>query len=294
MTLEPGARTNRTRLGRIGIWSIELRFGDRGESAAAAAELEDLGYSALWIPGGRGGDVTGDVDHLLDATERATIGTGILNIWMHDPKGIAEWWHGCTEDRRRRVMLGLGVSHSAIVGEAYAKPISTMSAYLEQLDEAGVPPDALCLAALGPKMLRLARDRTSGVHPYLVTAEHSAIAREALGPDRFVAPEVGVILETDPARAREIARQALSPYRQHVNYVNSWKRLGFSDEEIEDGADRLIDALFAWGGVERIAAQVNEHFQAGADHVCIQAITGGELDMAAARTVWRELAAALL
>lgn len=282
------------RLGRIGIWSLELRFGDRAEAADAAAELDDLGYSALWVPGGVGGDITADLDRLLDATTRATIATGILNIWKHEPAEIAAWWRTLPDAKRERVLLGLGVSHAHVVGEAYSKPLSAMRHYLGWLDEAGLPPEARCLAALGPKMLELSRDRTVGVHPYLTTPAHSAIAREALGPDKLVAPEQGVILETDPVRARELGRAALTHYQAYPNYQNSWRRLGFSDDEIASASDRLVDALFAWGDAEQIAARVNEHFAAGADHVCLQAITGAGLDPSPARAVWRELAGTLL
>ena len=286
--------THERRLGRVGIWSLELRFGDRAEAADAAAELDDLGYSALWIPGGVGGDITGDLDRLLDATGRVTIATGILNIWKHEPAEIAAWWQALPEAKRERVLLGLGVSHAHVVGEAYGKPLSAMREYLSRLDEAGLPPEARCLAALGPKMLELARDRTAGVHPYLITTAHTALAREALGPGKLVAPEQGVILETDPARARELGRAALKHYQAYPNYQNSWRRLGFSDEEIASTSDGLVDALFAWGDAEQIAARVNEHFAAGADHVCLQAITGAGVDLTPARAVWRKLADALL
>lgn len=282
------------RLGRVGIWSLELRFGDRGQAAHAAAELDELGYSALWIPGGVGGDVTGDIDRLLAATSCATIATGILNIWKHDPAEIAAWWSALPSDSRARVLLGLGVSHAHVVGESYRKPLSVMRDYLVQLDEAGLPPEARCLAALGPKMLELARDRAIGVHPYLITPAHTALAREALGPDKLVAPEQGVILECDPVRARELGRAALASYQTYPNYQNSWRRLGFADEEITSASDRLVDALFAWGDADTIAARIEEHFAAGADHVCIQAITGAGLDLAPAREVWRELAGVLL
>jgi probable F420-dependent oxidoreductase len=169
-----------------------------------------------------------------------------------------------------------------------------MREYLDKLDAAGVPANSLCLAALGPKMLELARDRTAGAHPYLVTPEHTAIARAALGPGKLVAPEQGVVLETDPDRARAMARQALKQYITYPNYTNSWKRLGFTDDEITSASDRLVDALFAWGTVDAIAKRVNEHFAAGADHVCLQVITGGGVTVGPARPVWRELAAALI
>lgn len=283
----------KSRLGRIGIWSLELRFGDHGETAEAAAELDELGYSALWVPGGVGGDITGDLDRLLNATERLTVATGILNIWKHTPAEIATWWKELPEAKRARVLLGLGVSHAHVVGDAYRKPLSVMRDYLTQLDEVGLPPEARCLAALGPKMLELARDRSAGVHPYLITPAHTALAREALGPDKLVAPEQGVILESDPVRARELGRAALAHYQPYPNYQNSWRRLGFSDDEIGSLSDRLVDALFAWGDAGKIAERVNKHFSAGADHVCLQAITGAGIKVAPARAVWRELAEAM-
>lgn len=167
-----------------------------------------------------------------------------------------------------------------------------MRDYLGMLDDAGLPEQVFCLAALGPKMLELARERTAGVHPYLITPAHTA--REAVGPDRLVAPEQGVILEQDPMRAREIGRAALLHYNSYPNYRSSWQRLGFSEDEIDTVSDRLVDGLFAWRTPELIAGRVDEHFAAGADHICIQAITGAGVSVAAARPIWRELAKALL
>lgn len=280
--------------GRIGVWSLEMRFGDRGQAVDAAAELDDLGFGALWLPGGVGGDLLGDLDCLLGATQRMVVATGILNIWKHEPGDVATWWQALPSAWQERVLLGLGVSHPHAIGDAWQKPLAKMRQYLSELGEAGLPSDATCLAALGPKMLELARDRTAGVHPYLVTPEHTALAREALGPDRFVAPEQGVVLEADPVRARELARKALAQYQSYPNYINSWKRMGFSDEDIENGSDRLIDVLFAWGPMQRIEERVNAHFAAGADHVCVQVVTGGGLDIAVARPQWKQVAEALI
>lgn len=281
-------------VGRIGIWSMELRFGDAGEVAEAAAELDELGYGAIWFPGGIGGDVTGDFSRLLAATRRATIATGIINIWKHEPKEIADWWLGLSGDHKARALLGLGISHGPLIGESWGKPIPVTRDYVERLTALGVPADSQCLAALGPKMLELARDLTAGAHPYLVTPEHSARARAILGPGKLLAPEQGVILESDPARARELAAGALTHYRALPNYRNNWKRLGFTEEEIESVSDRLLDALFAWGSVDRIAERVREHLAAGADHVCLQVIAPPDAGMAKQREAWRALAAALL
>lgn len=282
------------RLGRVGIWSTGLRFGDPAAIVEAAAEVDDLGFGAIWVPGGVGGDITGDIDRLLGATKRVAIATGILNIWKHDPAEIAGWWQGLSDDHKSRVMLGLGVSHQALIGEDYtnATPLSVMRDYLDKLGDAGLPGESLCLAALGPKMLELARDHTAGAHPYLVPPEHSAMARGILGPGKLLAPEQGVMLETDPAKARALAEDALKLYRALPNYQNSWKRLGYSDDDIATLSDTLLDGLFAWGGVERVKHRVEAHIDAGANHVCLQVITGG--DLATDRAAWRVLAANLL
>jgi probable F420-dependent oxidoreductase len=281
-------------VGRIGIWSLELRFGDPAEAAEAAAELDELGYGAIWFPGGVGGDVTGDFSRLLAATKRATIASGIINVWKHEPAEIATWWRSLSADHKARALLGVGISHGPLIGETWGKPLAVMRDYVDRLTEAGVPADSQCLAALGPKMLELSRDRTAGAHPYLVTPEHSAAARRILGPDKLLAPEHGVILETDPVRARELAQGALAHYRELPNYRNNWLRLGFSDEEINSLSDRLVDSIFAWGSVERIAEQVKAHLAAGADHVCMQVITPQGSSLAKVREAWRALAAALL
>jgi probable F420-dependent oxidoreductase len=274
---------------------MELRYGDPGQTAGAAAELEALGYGALWIPGGMGGDLLNDVSRLLSATRTVAVATGILNIWKHNAREVGVWWRALPGGQRARFLLGLGVSHGATVGEAYSKPLMAMNDYLMKLSGEGLPANHLCLAALGPKMLALARDRTAGAHPYLVTPEHTATARATLGPGTLLAPEQGVVLETDPARARDLARPFVKGYGQLANYANSWRRLGFTDEDIANTSDRLVDALFAWGDADRIAERVNAHFAAGADHVCLQVVGGGSTrDVGSIRPAWRELAAALL
>jgi probable F420-dependent oxidoreductase len=284
----------KTRLGRIGIWSMELRFGDGAEALSAAAELDTLGFSALWVPGGIGGDITGDMSRLRDATQKAVICSGIINIWKHTPEEIGAWWSAQTPAQQSRLLLGLGVSHGPIIGDAYGKPLAVMNKFLDGLAAQKVPAEALCLAALKPKMLELARTRTAGAHPYLVTPEHTAEARKILGPDALLAPEQGVILDTDPATARAKARTVIGHYARLPNYRTSWLRLGFSEAEIDAGADHLVDALFAWGSLEAIAARIKAHHDAGADHVCLQLITGAERpSVAAALPGWRQLAALL-
>lgn len=279
-------------MGRVGIWSLELRFGDPGVSREVAAELEELGYGALWIPGGIDDAVLGDVERLLSAAPRIAVATGIINVWKQTPEDVAAWWNGQSADRQDRTMLGIGISHGPIIGESWGKPIAVMRDYVDRLDAAGLPRWASCIAALGPKMLELAGQRTAGSHPYLVTPEHSAIAREIMGPGKLVAPEQGVVVESDPAKARELARGALDHYRFLPNYKNNWKRLGFTDDEIDSLDDRLIDGLFAWGTPAKIAERVKAHHDAGADHVCLQVISNGDFEKT--RRDYRELAAAVL
>jgi probable F420-dependent oxidoreductase len=281
------------RLGPIGIWSGELRFGNTAETAKALAELDELGFGAIWIPGGVGGDILDAVDRCLAATRRATIATGIINVWKHEPAEIGRWWRRLSDDHKARTMLGIGVSHGPLIGADYQKPLAKMTSYLDGLDSEGVPSDHLCIAALAPKMLELAAKRTAGTHPYLVTPQHSAMARQAVGPDRLVAPEQHVILETDPAKARALGREALKLYMQLPNYVGNWRRLGFSEEDVA-GSDRLVDEVIAWGGTDVIAERVRQHHAAGADHVCLQAVTGAGFDGPLPRAAWRTLAEALL
>ena len=285
-------------LGRIGIWSGPLRRGDPAEIAEAAAELEQLGFSALWIPGGAGGDVLGDCRRLLDATTGAVVASGILNVWMHDPAEVAAGHAALTARHPGRLLLGLGVSHHPAVersNQVYERPMRKMTDYLDQLDAAPtpVPKEERALAALGPRMLELARDRSAGAHPYLVSPEHTEMARQVLGRGPLLAPEQMVVLETDPTRARAVARQHLVRYLALPNYTNNLLRTGFSPDDVSgEGSDRLVDAIVAWGGVEAVAARVQAHHDAGADHVCLQVLLADPA--ALAREQWRQLAAGLL
>jgi len=278
-------------LGRIGIWSAAVRYSPAAAGIAAAVELEELGFPTLWIPGGADSGVLAALDQLLDATTSIRFATGILNIWKHEPAEVVAWWRGQSPERQSRLLLGLGVSHGPLIGEAYQRPLAKMRAFLDGLDAAGMPRKHLCLAALGPRMLELAAARTAGAHPYLVSPRHTAFARQALGPDALLAPEQGVILETDPVKAREMARQTVKLYAAMPNYYNNWRRDGFSDVEIDGLSDRFIDSVMAWGDLDAIAARVAEHFAAGANHVCLQVIRGGlGRDVAEERPGWRELA----
>ena len=287
-------------LSGVGVWSGALRYGDAAARGDAAAELESLGYTALWLPGGAGGDVFGDCRVVLDATERIPVATGILNLWMHDAAAVATGHAGLTAAHPGRFLLGIGISHSMLVDSqepgTYARPLATTREYLDALDAASppVPIGERALAALGPKMLELARDRTAGAHPYLATAEHTRSAREVLGDGPLLMPEQPVILETDPEKARATGRAHFEIYLQLVNYTNNLKRLGFTDDDFSDGgSDRLIDGVIAWGDEAAIARRVQDHFDAGADHVCIQVATGVRGVTAFPLEQWRALAPAL-
>nr|WP_200308429.1 LLM class F420-dependent oxidoreductase [Streptomyces adelaidensis] len=279
-------------VGRYGVWSFGLRAEDparSGELAEAAAELEELGFGAIWLGGSPG------VRHavpLVEATTRITVATGIQSIWQHEAADTAVHFAELEAAHPGRFLLGLGVSHAKLA-EQYRRPYSAMVDYLDALGTAGVPADRLVLAALGPKMLRLSRDRAAGSHPYLVTPEHTAEARETLGEGPLLAPELKVIAEADPDRARPLARAHLAMYLGLPNYTNTFLRLGFTESDLTGGgSDRLIDAVYAWGSDDRIRARVEEFHAAGADHVALQVIddrAGDELP----REAWRRLAGLL-
>lgn len=285
-------------LGRYGIWARELRFGDPVEAVEAAAELEQLGFSALWIPGGGGGDLLDCVETMLRATTAATVATGILNVWAHEPADVAATEARLDAEHGARFLLGLGIGHARLVdAEApgrYARPVETMATYLDALDQ-HTPPATRprrVLAALAPRMIALAGERTSGVHPYMTTVEHTRWVRGELGESAIVAPALGVVLEDDPGRARVEARLDLALYLTLPNYVRTWLRLGFTEDDLADGgSDRLVDALYGLGPPERVAERVGEHLDAGASHVCLRVVTNEPERLA--RAEWRQLAAAL-
>jgi probable F420-dependent oxidoreductase len=284
------------RLQRIGVWTRELRTGEDSKRREVAAQLEELGYGALWFPGGHGDDSLDCARVVLDATERAVVATGITNIWREEPAEVAAKHAELGERYGHRFLLGLGISHRApmdrIKEGMYDKPFSAMVAYLDALDAQPTPPpvDERVIAALGPRMLRVSAERAAGTHPYLSNPEHTRVAREAVGPGKLVAPELGIVLETDPDRARALAREFIERYLPLPNYFNNWLRHGFTEDDLRDGgSDRLIDGLIAWGDEEAIAARVQEHLDAGADHVCLQFIPDG-----AVVDQWRRIAEALI
>ncbi|MGH2849000.1 MAG: LLM class F420-dependent oxidoreductase [Solirubrobacteraceae bacterium] len=286
-------------LGRVGVWCGGFRLhGDRGAIRDAVAELETLGYQALFVPGGDTTDVLDAASDILAATRTVPVATGILNVWTHSPAAVAASWGEIEAKHPGRLQLGLGIGHATAIarlGLTYRRPVATMAAWIDALDGAPepVPAQRRLLAALGPRMLALAGERTAGAHPYKVPAEHTRLARGVLGPGPLLAPEQAVVLETDPVRARELARGHIARYLTLDNYTSNFLRCGFDQGDLRDGgSDRLVDALVAWGDEERVAARVAAHFDAGADHVCIQVADVGWEDLP--REQWRRLAAALL
>ncbi|MGH9045787.1 MAG: LLM class F420-dependent oxidoreductase, partial [Acidimicrobiales bacterium] len=256
-------------------------------------ELEELGYSALWVPD-VGGNLFEVLERLLGATNHTTIATGILNLWFHEAAGVAETHARFVETFGPRLLLGIGVSHQMLIDSQeagrYQRPLSAMRTYLDGLDGADPSLDReyRVLAALGPKMLELARDRAAGCHPYNVTPDHTRLAREAVGPDALVLPEQAVALTSDADQARQLGRAHLAMYLNLPNYANNIRRLGFGDEDFADGgSDRMVDALVAWGDEAAIMARVQEHRDAGADHVCLQVLSEAGMFP---REEWRRLA----
>ncbi|MDY0066159.1 MAG: TIGR03620 family F420-dependent LLM class oxidoreductase [Steroidobacteraceae bacterium] len=268
------------RLGRLGVWTW-MDALSAPQAVETARQIEAWGYSALWLPEAVGRDPFSFISHLAAHTQRLVFATGIANIYARDAMTMRAIQQTVGELSGGRFVLGLGVSHAPLVaglrGHAYGKPVATMRAYLEAMEKAmyvGPAPaeeTPIVLAALRPRMLALAAERCAGVHPYNVTPEHTARAREILGRGPTLAPEQMVLRETDPVKARAIARKHLADYLGLPNYLNNWKWLGFEDADFTGGgSDRLIDAMVAWGDEQAIQARIQAHFDAGADHVCIQ------------------------
>lgn len=254
-------------LGRYAVWT----FGS--PTPEQAAEIERLGYGAIWVGGSPAADLA-FVEPLLAATSTLQVATGIVNIWSAPAGQVAESYHRIESAYPDRFLLGIGVGHPEATAE-YRSPYGALTDYLDDLDEAAVPTSRRVLAALGPKVLQLAAERSAGAHPYLTTPEHTASARELVGPSVFLAPEHKVVLSTDATAAREAGREAVGFYLRLSNYVNNWRRLGFSDRDVRaPGSDRLIDAVVAHGTADQIAARLGEHVEAGADQVAIQVLGG--------------------
>jgi probable F420-dependent oxidoreductase len=293
--------TTKFNLGRVGVWTGVLDSVPSKEAQAAAATLEELGFPTLWIPETVGRDPFITATLILSTTSTLNVATGIANIYARDAVTMANTQRSLEEAFPGRFLLGLGVSHHHLVDRVrhhdYARPYSRMVEFLDAMDAAvfrGVGPaerPPTVLAALGPKMLRLAAEKADGAHPYFVPVEHTAQAREILGSEPILAPEQMVVIDTDRSRALETARKAMAIYLRAPNYVNNLKRLGFTDEDVADGAsERLVDAIVATGDVDAAVARIQAHFDAGADHVCAQLLTA---DAGVPEGPWRELASAL-
>jgi probable F420-dependent oxidoreductase len=260
-------------LGLYGVWGHA-----RVLTTERARELESLGFGTLW-QGSPTGAALQHVRDLLDATNTIIIATGIVNIWTADAAAVAASYHQIEAAYPGRFLLGVGVGHPEATAE-YRSPYQMLVDYLDVLDGEGVPVQRRVLAALGPKVLRLARDRSAGAHPYLVTPEHTRSAREILGPDRLLTPEQRVVLEADPRAARAVGRPAVvKPYLGLTNYTSNLRRLGYTDEDLSgEGSDRLIDDLVVYGDGAQIAHRLGQHLAAGADHVAIQLLTPPDAD----------------
>ena len=254
-------------LGRYGVWT----FGAPTPEQAAA--IEKLGYGAVWIGGSPAGDLE-YVEPLLDATETLQVATGIINVWTAPAEQVAEAYHRIEDKYPGRFLLGVGIGHPEHT-EEYRKPYDVLVEYLDALDNKKVPTSRRVIAALGPKVLKLSAQRSAGAHPYLTTPQHTGEARNILGPAVFLAPEHKVVLARDAEASRKIGRETVDFYLNLSNYLNNWKRLGFTDDDIaKPGSDRLIDAVVAHGTPDDIAKALNEHHEAGADHVAIQVLGG--------------------
>jgi probable F420-dependent oxidoreductase len=270
------------KLGRLGVWAA-MDTMTAAEGAAFVKRVESWGYAALWMPESRGRDVMVHSSWLLANTTKLIVAPGIANIYARDAMAMANGQRALAEQSGGRFLLGLGVSHvpsvEGVRGHVYGKPIATMRNYLNAMKAApyGAPEPAekplTVLAALGPRMLALSASDADGAHPYNVTPEHTHEARQIMGPGKLLCPEVWVLLETDAAKARAAGRQALANYLRLDNYLNNWRRLGFTDADLAGGgSDRLIDETVAWGDEDKIRRRLQQHWDAGADHICIQAI----------------------
>jgi probable F420-dependent oxidoreductase len=292
------------RLGPVGVWTFALERRPVQEEREALAELETLGFPAVWIPEGRGSkEILSHAALLLPATRRVVLATGIASIWARDPVAMATGARTLADAFPGRFVLGIGVSHRTSVDRRgavrYERPYQRMVRYLDAMEGTRYPvrpvPEGppIVLAALGPRMLRLAAERTAGAHPYFVPVEHTAVAREVLGPEPFLGPEQAVVLDADPPRAREVAREYMSHYLKLENYSRNLLRLGWTEEDLAGGGSvRLVDALVGWGDADAIRRQVRAHLDAGADHVSIQVLVADPMAMPMPQL--RELAPALL
>ncbi|MHA3704736.1 LLM class F420-dependent oxidoreductase [Jatrophihabitans sp. YIM 134969] len=279
--------TETPELGRYGVWR-----GEAGLTPELAVTIEAAGFGTLWVGGSPSADLR-VVEQMLAATTSLAVATGIVNVWASDPAEAAASFHRVEAAHPGRFVLGVGVGHPEATQE-YRSPFDTLSSYVDDLLAAGVPREQLVLAALGPRVLRLSRDRTAGAHPYLTTPEHTRSAREILGDGPVLAPEHKVVLDTDPERAREIGRRTVDFYLGLSNYVSNLHRLGFTEADTASpGTDTLVDAVVAHGTDAEVAAQLTAHLDAGASHVAAQLLTADPDDLDEVSDGLRRLGAAL-
>ncbi len=288
-------------IGSVGIWTGVLDGHPAGAVCDAAAQLDEMGWPTLWIPETVSRDPFVAASIILGASNNMKVATGIASIWARDAMTTNNAHLTLNEAYDGRFLLGLGVSHHTLTEwvrkHDYSKPLSTMRTYLERMDASmyrGPEPaekPSRVIAALGPKMLELSAEASDGAHPYFVPVEHTVIAREAIGPDKMLAVEQMIVLEADPTKAREIARKHMAVYLGLPNYANNLIRLGFTEDEITNADDRVVDAIVAWGSLDDVLARVKAHHDAGADHVCVQILEDGQdIPMEA----WSEVGAALI
>jgi len=291
----------RARLGRVGVWTFAFDALPAAGVREAVAEIEALGFPALWVPeGGSSREIFAHLSLLLAATREITVCSGIANVTARHPEAMAGGARTLADAYGERALVGIGIGHRTTAGrrrQDWQDPIGRMGTYLDEMDAAKMGPDPevpvrRLIVALGPRMLRTAALRAVGAHTYFVPVEHTAKAREVLGPAPVLAVEQTAIVSGDPEVARGIARPWAAGYLGLPNYANDWRRLGHEDDLGDGGSDRLIDAAFAWGDVPSIASRVREHLDAGADHVCVQVISGPDDDVSL--PALRELAGALL
>jgi probable F420-dependent oxidoreductase len=258
-------------LGKFGVFGHYSQWQQL--SPQQLKDIEALGYGAIWAGGSPPAELEW-IDPILEVTDSLALATGIVNIWTAAAGPVADSFHRIEKAYPGRFLLGIGVGHPEAHTE-YKKPYDALSDYLTELEQHGVPKDRVVVAALGPQVLKLSARRSAGAHPYLTTPEHTAQARELIGPEAFLAPEHKVVLTTDAEKARATGRKALEIYLNLANYLNNWKRLGFSDADVaKPGSDELVDAVIAYGTTEAIAARLTEHLTAGADHVPVQVLAG--------------------
>ncbi len=253
--------------GQIGIWT-SLRHGP-----GAVAEIEALGFGALWLGGSPSLE---QARPYVAAAERLPVATSILNVWQHDPADVAAGYAQLEAQFPGRFLLGIGIGHPEATSD-YRRPLKTMREFFDGLDAGGVPRERMAAAALGPKMLDLAAERSLGANPYFIDVEHTRFARERMGASALLAPEVAVVLESDPETGRRLAREYAATYLRLSNYTDNLLRFGYSEADLRDGgSDRLIDAVIPHGPIEAVADAVRAHLDAGADHVCIQPLGHGK------------------